>query len=240
MHNKGHGAPEVHVHDTENPKRYSFDVAVKTSGKNIRRKAKRKAINQAFEIAQQGWSNEAFSEGASGTRLKIGKQPGNSRNIISLKSNKAGVTPTYGADGAVYDEANKNVTKKDIKKAFNENGSVTVSGGKATPGTTATKKKYGDVERDNKKIERDNKKIRIDAEISRAKLEKSQAREAKSKALQEKKSSEAAAKAEKIANYKKTELAKQESRAAKAARLKAAKAARLKALILKRKKSKKS
>jgi len=187
VHSEGHGAPEGHKHTSENSDDYTFEAKVKTSNRNVSRKATRKQVKNLAEAAKQGYGGQAYSEGGSGTSVKIGKQPGNSRNILSVRKHKGGTTAGYGSEGPVYDEANKNVSRKDIKKVFKEHGSVTVKGGKAVAGTTLTKTQKGSVKRDTKKLQLANKKARLEGEKARASLEFQQARKSKKESLKEKK-----------------------------------------------------
>lgn len=158
VHSEGHGAPEGHKHSSEGSDDYTYQKAVKPSGKNVSKKAIRKQAKDLYNAAQQGYGSQAYSEGGSGTSVKIGKQPGNNRNIISVRRSKGGTTAGYGSDGPVYDEANKNVSKKDIKKQLKESGSVTVKGGNVTSGTTLTKTARGSVKRDAHKANLQKKK----------------------------------------------------------------------------------
>lgn len=158
VHSEGHGAPEGHKHSSEGSDDYTYQKAVKPSGKNVSRKATRKQAEDLYNAAQQGYGSQAYSEGGSGTSVKIGKQPGNKRNIISIRRSKGGTTAGYGSDGPVYDEANKNVSKRDIKKQLRKDGSVTVKGGKVTSGTTLTKTARGSVKRDTHKANLQKKK----------------------------------------------------------------------------------
>tara|TARA_R110000803_G_scaffold50723_2_gene105089 strand:- start:2467 stop:3387 length:921 start_codon:yes stop_codon:yes gene_type:complete len=158
VHSEGHGAPEGHKHSSEGSDDYTYQKAVKPSGKNVSRKATRKQSKDLYNAAQQGYGSQAYSEGGSGTSVKIGKQPGNKRNIISVRRSKGGTTAGYGSEGPVYDEANKNVSRRDIKKQLRESGSVTVKGGKVTSGTTLTKTAKGSVKRDTHKANLKKKK----------------------------------------------------------------------------------
>ena len=160
VHSEGHGAPEGHTHSSEGSDDYTYQKAVKPSSKNVSKKATRKQAKDLYNAAQAGYGSQAYSEGGSGTSVKIGKQPGNKRNIISVRKSKGGTTAGYGSEGPVYDEANKNVSRRDIKKQLRKSGSVTVKGGKVTSGTTLTKTAKGSVKRDthkaNLKIKKEN------------------------------------------------------------------------------------
>ena len=160
VHSEGHGAPEGHTHSSEGSDDYTYQKAVKPSSKNVSKKATRKQAKDLYNAAQAGYGSQAYSEGGSGTSVKIGSQPGNKRNIISVRKSKGGTTAGYGSEGPVYDEANKNVSRRDIKKQLRKDGSVTVKGGKVTSGTTLTKTAKGSVKRDthkaNLKIKKEN------------------------------------------------------------------------------------
>jgi hypothetical protein len=213
VHSEGHGAPEGHKHSSEGSDDYTYQKAVEPSSKNVSRKATRKQAKVLAEAAKQGFGSEAYSKGGSGTSVKIGKQPGNSRNIISVRRSKGGTTAGYGSGGAVYDEANKNVSRKDIKKQLRKSGSVTVKGGKVTSGTTLTETQKGSVKRDTKKLQLANKKTRLEGEKARASLEFQQARKSKKESLQEKKAAAIEKKKQQITQRKAELQAKRNARA---------------------------
>ena len=120
--------------------------------------------------------------------------------MVNISNNRSGVVSGYGTDTPEYNEANKSVTKRQIRKQLKSSGSVNISNGKVSSGTTLTTTRSGSVKRDTHKA---NLKI--------------------------KKENLATKKAEKIANYKKARLAKQESNAARKAKIQAEKAAKIEA-----------
>jgi len=76
VHSEGHGAPEGHTHSSEGSDDYTYQKAVKPSSKNVSKKATRKQAKDLYNAAQAGYGSQAYSEGGSGTSVKIGKQPG--------------------------------------------------------------------------------------------------------------------------------------------------------------------
>jgi hypothetical protein len=198
VHSEGHGAPEGHTHDTENPDRYTYQSTdVNAGGKNTR-KSRRELAKGMAEAANKGLDVQGYTTSGSKTKVKL-----KNKKLTVRKKVKGGYE---GGQVAGQTELNENVKvkAKDIRKQLKKTNTATVKGGVISEGTTQTVTKGGSVKRDVHKANLKTKK----ENLAKAKAEKianyKKARLAKQESNAAKKAKLAADKATKIEARKKS------------------------------------
>ena len=153
LHSEGHGAPEGHKHESDGSDRYTYQATPNVSTKNVSRRAIRKEAKNLYQAAQAGYGGQAYSTGAQGLKVKLG---GN--KLVNISNNRSGVVSGYGTDTPEYNESNQSVTKRQIRNQLKSSGSVNISNGNVSSGTTLTTTRSGSVKRDTHKANLKTKK----------------------------------------------------------------------------------
>lgn len=184
-HDLSSGGEHTHI---ENSDKYTYQKDVKPGTKRQSRKGRRELANTIAantnnrDADGEALNSEGYMRGGSGGSVKLFTN----NNILEAKTGTrggGGQRPT-SYTSAKYDD----VKAKDIRKQLKLTGSVSITDGVISSGTTQTKTAYGSTKRDTDKAARiserakkiavnKNLKTRKEGERSRDMLERKQARE---------------------------------------------------------------
>ena len=186
-HDLSSGGEHTHIEGSD---KYTYEKDVKPGTEKQSRKGRKQLSNQMANAAN------AEAEGFEGTQYNTqGYMNSGSKGSIKLFTNKNILEAKTGTRGggsygkAVESKATYEPVKaKDIRKQLKSTGSVSITDGVISSGTTQTKTAYGSTKKDTDKAarisERDakiavnkNLKTRKEGERSRDMLERKQARE---------------------------------------------------------------
>jgi hypothetical protein len=161
--------PEGHIHDTNNPDRYTYQSTEVPAGTERTRRARRELAKSLTDAANQGVNVQGYT--TSGTKGKV--QVKNKK--IKVKTKGKGGAEGSAIEGQTSLNTNVKVKKKDVKKQLKETGTVTIKDGKVTSGTTQTVTKKGSAAMDARRAAAAKKR----AEAQKKLAEKKAALEAK-------------------------------------------------------------
>lgn len=194
--------PEGHIHDTNNPDRYTYQSTEVPAGTKRTGKARRKLARSLTEAANQGVDVQGYT--TSGTKGRV--QVKNKK--IKVKTKGKGGAEGTAIEGQTSLNTDVKVKKKDVKKQLKETGTVTIKDGQVTSGTTQTVAKKGSAAMDAERAAR--AKAKADAQKKAA-----EKKAALSTAIEAKRAARAKAKAEaqkKLAERKAAHEAKRAAR----------------------------